>query len=205
MRATPPAEPGRLEPIAGGEIVLHRRAHLGRQPSSERTAARRSRRRARRPARAPTRHVSRIAARTSRAGRDPRARRRAAAARGASRRTARARNTNFSHSALPDVGARSRSRCPPPCTPPRTPRACGARPRVERAEVQPRHRAGVRDHARARDRRGDVGDAAQHLVVAEHALQRRRAVDAVLERDDDAAAGQQRRELPARAARCPTA
>ena len=87
-------------------------------------------------------------------------------------------------------------------------KCCGLRreARIERADREARHRAGVRDHARRADRRRDVRDAAQHLVVARgRALQDRRAVDAVLERDRRRRRRRAAARAPAPSARRPRA
>ena len=54
---------------------------------------------------------------------------------------------------------------------------------VERTDAQPRHRSDMAHDARRRDRGGDVRDAPDDAIGAEHARQHARRIDAVLERD----------------------
>jgi hypothetical protein len=69
---------------------------------------------------------------------------------------------------------------------------------VERADDEPRHRAGVRDDARLADRGRDVRDAAQHMRRSNHPSDDVGRVDPVLERNDDSAARDERRDLQRR-------
>ena len=63
---------------------------------------------------------------------------------------------------------------------------------VRFAEHQPGALAGVADHAWRLDRSGDVGGAAADVASAEHTLQDRLRLDAVLERHDGGVDRQER-------------
>ena len=78
--------------------------------------------------------------------------------------------------------------------------------RQHRPELQARHRAGVLDHARRADARGDVGRRRPARASAGSTLLRRvDRLDAVLERDDARASADDRPQLLGGRLRCPRA
>ncbi len=166
------------------------------------SAGRRNRRRARCPwrGRPPTPRVS--PPRASRGGRD----RRAATPIGCRATLVKpenaARNANFSHSAR-RMSAESSASMPAPLHAASSASAADCCAGMHRAETQPRHRSGMHDDAGLADRRRDVRDAAHHALGADDRADPLDALDAVLERDDDAALRDERPYRGRRAFRIP--
>ena len=116
-----------------------------------------------------------------------------------------ARNTNFSHSAR-RMSATSSASMPAPSHAARNASAAGCCAGSTGAEAQARHRAGVRDDARlARSSPRCTRRRPSRCSAPTHRADALDALDAVLERDDDTAAREQRPHRCRPRSRCPRA